>query len=188
MKMTERSARWMETVVANCKPNTGRTLAEWTRLARTARLKDARGARAWAKAQGLSIVYATALVDQLFPASAGDDALVDAQYSGAKAPLRPIYEAVVGAARRLGPDVAVMPRRSQVTLSRATTFAVVRAGAKDRVDVALKLHGEGATPRLIADPKAAGPDPSHVVALQSRKDVDRAFVGWLRKAYERAGR
>ena len=186
MKMTDRSARWMQTVLANCESNTGRTLPEWIRLAKKARVEDAKGARAWAKTHGLSIVYAAALVDDLFPAEEADDTMIDAQYSGPKAPLRPIYEAVIGAARKLGSDVAVMPRKSQVTLSRATTFAIVRAGAKDRVDVALKLHGEKPNGRLVADPKAARSDPSHVVALKSRKDVDRAFVGWLRLAYERA--
>src|ERR1700722_3108904 len=145
MKMTERSAKWMETVVANCEPNTGRALPEWVALAKKARVKNATFARAWAKDQGLSIVYQTAVARQLFPAEDADDDLVDAQYSGAKAGLRPIYDAVVKAARALGTDVEVMPRKSQVTLSRATTFAIVRAATKTRVDVALKLRGEKPT-------------------------------------------
>ena len=69
----------------------------------------------------------------------------------AKPRWRPIYDAVEKAARRLGKDVDVMPRKSrQVTFSRAKSFAVVRAASKDRIELALKLHGAKATPRLVA--------------------------------------
>jgi hypothetical protein len=189
MQMTERSAKWMEGVVANCEKNTGRSLEQWARLARGAKLTDAGQARAWARDQGLSIVYATAVTQALFSeATSGDDeALVEGQYSGPKAALRPIYEAVVKAARKLGADVEVMPRKSQVTLSREKSFAVLRAAAKDRVEVLLKLSGTVATKRLVAIPKAMTSDPTHVVRLHALKEVDRELTGWLRAAYQRAG-
>ncbi len=188
MKMTERSAKWMETVLANCEANTGRPLPQWLAMARKARVKDANEARTWAKDQGLSAVYQTAVFESLFPSSEGDDALVEAQYAGAKAALRPIYDALVRSARALGADVAIMPRKSQVTFSRATTFAVVRAATKDRVDVAFKLQGEEPTRRLLLDAKATGSDPSHSVRIQAVKEVDKELVGWMTKAYERAAR
>jgi predicted transport protein len=187
MKMTERSARWMDTVVARCEANTGRPLPAWAALAKKARAKDAKQARAWAKGQGLSTVYQTAIVETLFPGGDDDDALVDAQYAGPKAALRPVYDALVEAVRAFGSDVQVMPRKSQVTFTRETTFAVVRAATKTRVDVALKLHGDGPTSRLVADPMAAKSDPSHVVAVSATGDVDTELVAWLRKAYDRAG-
>jgi len=94
------------------------------------------------------------------PEGDDEDELVDAQYAGPKALLRPIYDAVVKAARALGPDVGGDAAKSQVTLSRATSFAVVRAATKTRVDVALKLRGEKPTGRFVLDPKATGSDPS----------------------------
>jgi hypothetical protein len=188
MKMTERSAKWAGTILANCEARTGRTLPQWAARARKAKVKDAPSARAWAKEQGLSIVYQSAVVDALFPSEESDKAMVDTQYSGAKAPLRPIYDAIVKAAEALGDDVDVMPRRSQVTLSRGTSFAVVRPATRDRVDVALKLHGEKATARLVLDPKAMKSDPSHVVGVRAVKEVDQELVGWLRRAYDRVGR
>jgi hypothetical protein len=187
MKMTERSAKWLDTVVANCESNTGQTLPRWVSLAKKARVRDAKEARAWAKAQGLSVVYQSAVVEALFPSTGGEDAMVDAQYSGAKEALRPIYDALVAAVRALGQDIEVMPRKSQVTFSRATSFAVVRPATRDRVDVALKLHGETPTSRLVLDPKAMKSDPSHVVGVNAVKDVDQELRGWLRKAYDRAG-
>ncbi len=187
MKMTDRSAKWMDAVLANCKGNTGRTLPAWASLGRKARVKDAREARAWAKEQGLSAVYQSAVAETLFPSRDGDDAMVDAQYSGTKAALRPIYDALVNTVRAFGEDVEIMPRRSQVTFSRATSFAVIRAATADRVDVALKLHGEKATSRLVLDARAMKSDPSHVVGVKNVKEVDRELAGWLRKACERAG-
>ncbi len=186
MKMTGRSAKWMEAVVANCKENTGRTLSAWAALGRKARVMDAKEARAWARDQGLSVVYQSAVAETLFPSRDDDDAMVDAQYSGTKAPLRPIYDALVNAVRTFGEDVEVMPRKSQVTFSRSTSFAVIRAATRDRVDVALKLHGEKGTHRLALDAKATKSDPSHVVGVTAIKDVDRELAGWMRKAYERA--
>jgi hypothetical protein len=185
--MTARSAKWMETVLANCESKTGRTLPQWVSLAKKARVRDTKEARAWAKEQGLSIVYQSAVADALFPSIDADDGMVEAQYAGAKQALRPIYDALVTAVHTLGEDVEVMPRKSQVTFSRATSFAVVRAATRDRVDVALKLHGEKPTGRLVLDPKAMKSDPSHVVGVRSVEDVDKELLVWLRKAYERAG-
>jgi hypothetical protein len=188
MKLTERSAKWMDTVLANCKANTGLTLPQWLALAKKAGVDDARRARAWAKGQGLSVVYQSAVVETLYPSPEdGDGAMLDSQYSGAKAALRPIYDAIVNAVRPFGEDVEVLPRTSQVTLSRVTTFAIVRAASKDRVDVALKLFGEKPTIRLALNPKATKSDPSHIVGVKSVKEVDPELVRWLRKAFDRAG-
>jgi predicted transport protein len=188
MKMTERSAKWAKSVLANCRENTGRSLDQWVLLARRAKVADAKGARDWAKKQGLSIVYATAVAETLFPPGAeDDDALIDAQYEGPRAHLRPIYDALIETVRALGADVAIMPRKSQVTCSRDKSFAVIRAKAKDRIDVALKLHGMRPTTRLQADAKAMASDPSHVVGVRARSEIDRELVAWLRAAYDRAG-
>lgn len=185
--MTERSRKWMDSVVANCRENTGRSLDQWAALARRAKVKDTKGVRVWAKGQGLSIVYANAVAETLFPSdSANDDALIAAQYAGPKAALRPIYDAIVVAMRGLGDDVAVMARKSQVTCSRRTTFAVIRAGTRDRVDVAMKLHGMKATRRLVASAGAMASDPSHVVGVRAVDEVDRELLRWLRAAYDRA--
>jgi hypothetical protein len=189
MKMTERSARWMKSVLSNCTKNTGRSLDQWLALARRAKVPDAKAARDWANQQGLSIVYATAVADALFPLEpAGEDRLIDAQYSGPKAGLRSVFDALTKALTGLGRDVEVMPRKSQVTFSRAKSFVVVRAATKDRVDVALKLHGTAASPRLVTNPKATTSDPSHTVAVRTPKEVDRELLGWMRAAYDRAGR
>ena len=67
MKLTATSAKWMESVVANCEANTGRSLPAWLALAKKARLENGKAALAWAKTQKLSIVYQNAVADALFP-------------------------------------------------------------------------------------------------------------------------
>ncbi len=186
MKLTEQSDKWMRSVVANCKANTGRGLEEWVALAKKSGAKNEKEVRAFGKAEGLSTVYQTAVSESLFP-RADDEGLVEAQFAGAKAALRPIYEAFAKVARKLGADVQIFPRKSQITFARDKTFAVVRAATKDRLDVALKLHGEKATLRLVLDKKAQKSDPSHVVGIKAVNELDAELKAWLKKAYERAG-
>ncbi len=49
MKLTEQSAKWMQTVVANCRENTGRPLDEWVKLAKKTKPANEKAARDWAK-------------------------------------------------------------------------------------------------------------------------------------------
>lgn len=113
------------------------------------------------------MVQANVVLIALFPEPEGSDAdLLDAQYSGARMALWPVYEKLVKAARGLGPDVMIAPRKSQVTFARKVSFAVVRGAAKDRMDLFLRLAEQQPTARLVANPKATGSDPTHVVALR----------------------
>ncbi len=100
------------------------------------------------------------MIDSIFLQQEGDDTLVDAQYAGPKAALRPLYDALAQAAQGLGKDVEIMPRSSQVTFSRTRSFAVVRAATRDRIDLALKLAGAKATARLVANPRMPGTSDS----------------------------
>jgi hypothetical protein len=191
-KMTERSAKWMETVKANFPKATGKPVEAWVALARKHGVGgDVREARKWLKEeQGLTIVQVNYVLLSLFPEEeeSSDEKLLDAQYAGAKAALRPVYDKLAKVARGFGKDVMIAPRKSQVTFARKVTFAVVRAAAKDRVDLLLRLAGQKPTPRLVANSKASGSDPTHVVALSTVADVDRDVVKWLQLGYEKAAR
>jgi hypothetical protein len=94
----------------------------------------------------------------------------------------------VEATRKLGADVMIAPRKSQVTFARQVTFAIVRAATATRVDVMLCLHGEPPTKRLLANPRATGSDPTHVIGIASAKEVDGQVETWLKLAYQRAAR
>lgn len=188
--MTDRAAKWMATVRANFPKATGKPVEAWIDLARSQGFdQDIAKTRKWFKEKhGLTIVQANYLLDALFSQQeGGEDALLDAQYSGAKLGLRVVYDKLAKAARGLGKDVMIAPRKSQVTFARKVSFAVVRAAAKDRVDLLLRLPGQKPTARLVANAKAAGSDPTHVVALRAPADVDREVVRWLSLAYDGAG-
>lgn len=190
-QMTERSAKWMATVKANFAEATGKPVEAWVALARSSGFdRDVAQARKWLKEKkGLTMVQANYVLTELFPHEEGsDEELLDAQYSGAKAGLRPVYDKLAKVARAFGNDVMIAPRKSQVTFARKVTFAVVRAAAKDRVDLMLRLAGQKPTARLVANAKATGSDPTHVVALRAAKDIDRDVVKWLELAYAKAAR
>ncbi len=187
--MTERSAKWVEGVRAKFEAATGKPVDHWVKRVRSKGLgDDPKLARKWLiEGEGLTMVQVSFVLDELFPQTE-DGALLDAQFAGAKAPLRPIYDRVAEEARNLGDDVMIAPRKSQITFARQVTFAVVRVATKTRVDLALRLAGEKATARLVANAKAAGSDPTHIVALTKVADVDAQVVGWLAKAYRGAAR
>jgi len=189
-QMTERSAKWMESVKANFAKATGKPVEAWVKRAKSQGFdKDIKESRRWLKEkEGLTMVQANYVLMSLFPESEDEADLLAAQYAGAKASLRPIYDALAKVARSFGENVMIAPRKSQVTFARQVTFAVVRAATKDRVDLAVRLEGEKATPRLVANPKSTGSDPTHTIALGSAQEVNREVVKWLEVAYEKAAR
>lgn len=115
------------------------------------------------------------------------DEMVDEQYLGRYAPLRPVYDAIAFAARQLGDDVEIRPALTHVTLARRSTFAIVKPRLR-AVRLGLRLPGGPAEPsnRLIAQPwmqKRA----THVVDLATIEEVDSEAQGWMRQAYQSRG-
>ena len=117
-------------------------------------------------------------------AQGGSD-LVAAQYAGPKAGLKPIYDAVIEAARSLGKDVEIAPKKTYVSLRRNKQFAIVQPSTRTRVDLGINLKGEPAAGRL----EAAGSFNamvSHRVRLEKPADVDKEVLAWLEKAWAEA--
>jgi len=115
------------------------------------------------------------------------DELVDEQYAGRYAPLRPVYDAVAFAARQLGDDVEIRPTLEHVTLARGSTFAIAKPRLR-AVRLGLRLPDGPAEPsvRLIAKPwmkKRA----THFVDLARIEEVDSEVQGWMRQAYQARG-
>jgi predicted transport protein len=111
--------------------------------------------------------------------------LISAQYSGAKAGLRPIYDAVAAAVARLGRDVEISPKKTCVSFRRNKQFALIQASTATRVDLGINLKGEPVNTRLEASGSFSAM-VSHRVRLTSPKDVDAAVKGWLKQAYDAA--
>jgi predicted transport protein len=107
-----------------------------------------------------------------------------AQYAGAKAALRPIYDRLAAAATALGGDVTLAPRKTYVALGRGRQFGLIQASTKSRIDLGLKLPGVAPTERLQAAGNFGSGQITHRVALTSEAEVDDEVLGWLRAAYE----
>jgi hypothetical protein len=73
----------------------------------------------------------------------GGGALVDRQYSGAKAALRPVYERVAEVIASFE-NVEIGPRGTYVSFGRPKQFALVRPSTKTRVDVGAAAAGRRA--------------------------------------------
>lgn len=113
------------------------------------------------------------------------DALIEAQYSGAKSGLRHLYDALIGEARKLGSDVEISPKKTYVSLRRSKQFAIVKPATKDRIDLGLNLKGVDATERL-EEGKVFSGMCTHRVRITTKKDIDAELRSWLKQAYEQA--
>jgi predicted transport protein len=114
-----------------------------------------------------------------------DTDLVDAQFAGAKANLRPIFERIISTVSKFGSDVEIAPKKSYVSLRRSKQFAIVKAATKSRVDLGLNLKGVEDTERLEGGNIFSGMC-SHRVKLNSVEDLDAEVKAWLKLAYQQA--
>ncbi len=116
------------------------------------------------------------------PPPAGD--ALDAIYTGAKAGLRPVHEAVMAAVRGFGAfDEA--PKKGYVSLRRKKQFAMLGPTTKDAVEIGLNAKDLLAHPRLKLLPP--GGMCQATTRIGSVAEVDAQLVGWLRQAYDAAG-
>jgi hypothetical protein len=114
-------------------------------------------------------------------ASAGDP--LSTLYTGAKAHLRPLHEAVMAAVAGFG-DFEQAPKKTYVSLRRKKQFAMLGPATKDLVEVGLNVKGLPPHPRLKVMPP--GGMCAYAVRLGSAAEVDADLVGWLRQAYDGA--
>jgi len=124
---------------------TGEGVETWNRRIRKERFEDEKGLRAWLTKQGVTGYAQSLLVMEQFGypdfLTATADELIDGQYAD-RPQLRPIFDAVIGAAKGLG-DVTIQARKTYVSLvSPRRTFARIVPTTKDRVDLGLRLEGE----------------------------------------------
>ncbi len=116
--------------------------------------------------------------------AAGQDP-ADGWYSGKKAALRPIHDAVLRAVAALGPEVEHAPKKTYLSLRRAKQFATVGPATASLVELGFNLKGAPAEGRVEALPP--GGMCTHRARIASVQELDEELVGWLRRAFEAAG-
>jgi Domain of unknown function (DUF5655)/Domain of unknown function (DUF4287) len=174
----------LATMIENLESKTGRSLPQWLEITRAGGLEKHGAVVAFLKKEhGVTHGFANLIAHKTLAAgsapASGDD-LIAAQYAGAKAALRPIYERLVAAVVKFGDDVEISPKKTCVSLRRNKQFGQIQAATRTRVDVGLNLKGVAPTGRL----EAAGGMCSHRVRVTAADQVDGELLGWLEQAYD----
>jgi len=179
------------------KQRTGRDLQEWLRFIRKEGPKDEKARREWLKAeQGLGTNTAWWLAEraegkgnEMGDADAylqAAEGYVENMFSGPKATLRPIYDALLKLGLKQGKDVKACPCQTIVPLYRKHVFAQIKPATNKRVDIGFALGDMKPKGRLIDTGGFAKKDRiTHRIPLESVKDIDDEVKHWLKVAYER---
>jgi len=179
------------------KQKTGRSLEEWLRYIKKSGPKDEMGRRAWLKEEhGLGTNTAWWLAERaegkgeesgdpdLYLAAAERD--VEKMFSGGKAKLRPLYDALLKLGLKTGKEAKACPCSTIVPLYRNHVFAQIKPTTQTRIDMGFALGDMKPTGRLIDTGGFAKKDRiTHRIPITSMDDIDDEVKHWLKVAYDR---
>lgn len=184
----------IETQLKNIEMRTGKSLAELAGFILTSGLSKHGEIRDMLKRDlGMGHGDANTLVHHVLKndgMSAAKDAgkslgdAIEEIYSGAKAELRPIHEALLAEIVKFG-DFETAPKKGYISLRRKKQFAMIGPATNTRVEVGINAKDLTATERLAAMP--AGGMCNFKVKLTEAGQVDAELIAWLRHAYMSAG-
>lgn len=186
------------TQLKNIQLRSGKTIAELHLALATAGLARHAERRSWLMAH-FKLGYGDANTVALFadkrvpplgddgsmaaaPAAAGDP--LDTIYSGNKAALRPLHEAVMKLVQALGPCEQA-PKKTYISLRRKKQFAMLGPATKDSVELGLNARDLPPHPRLKPLPPGGMCQVS--TRISAADELDSHLAGWIRQAYDAAG-
>jgi hypothetical protein len=182
------------TQLANIEKRTGKSLDELRRIIRSSGLTRHGEIRDMLKRQlGMGHGDANTLVHVTLQSDGGsaaeaagrsEDDVLTGIYSGPKASLRPIHDALMQSIRTFG-AFEVAPKKGYVSLRRKKQFAMIGPATNTRVEVGLNMKGVRETARLQALPP--GGMCQYKVKVTDVNEVNEELVAWVHKAYESAG-
>lgn len=111
-------------------------------------------------------------------------AALDEIYSGRKAHLRAVHDAVLAQIVPWG-DFEIAPKKGYVALRRKKQFAMLGPKTAERAELGLNLKDDVASHRIVA--QKPGGMCQYVVALSGAQDLDGEVVAVLRRAFDAAG-
>ena len=170
-------------MLKNIPEKTGKSLDQWKKLiAKSGNEKHGQIVK-WLKTEhGVTHGFAN-LISAKYRETGEEEDLIAAQYSGAKADLKPLHDAIVKFATSLGKDVELAPKKASHSLRRKKQFALIVPATKTRIDLGLALKGDAPNGRL----ETYNAMCSHRVRLESAADFDKEVKAWMKEAYTRAG-
>lgn len=183
--------------VAELKQKTGRSLDEWLRYVKKEGPKDEKERREWLKSEhGLGTNSAWWIAERsLGKGTETDDpnkyleaaeGYVENMFSGSKAGLRPIYDALLKLGLSIGKDAKACPCQTIVPLYRNHVFAQIKPTTRTRIDFGFALGDMKPKGRLIDTGGFAKKDRiTHRIPIESRSDINDEVKHWLKVAYDR---
>src|SRR5947209_6300834 len=184
--------------IAELKQKTGRTLEEWLRFIKKEGPPTEQTRRDWLKSEhrlGTNTAWwlAERSVGKGEEAADSDAYLkaaenyVEEMFSGKKAHLRPLYDALLKLGLSIGQDVKACPCQTIVPLYRHHVFAQIKPTTQTRIDCGLALRGvkKKLPARLIDTGGLQAKDRiTHCIPLSSPAEIDAEVKEWLKVAYE----
>lgn len=179
----------LEKMAASLQEKTGKSLDDWVGVARSSGLeKHGQIVKFLKETHGISHGYANMIAHSMKKSAAATsddrDALLEQQYAGPKAELRPIYDRLMQEIMAFGDDIEVVPMKAYVSLRRSKQFAILKPATKTRMDVGIKLADIVPTERLQEGGFSGM--VSHRVSLTDVNEVDGELIDWLHAAYDSA--
>src|SRR5688500_15285623 len=182
----------VQTQLNNIQKKTGMSLAELSDLVKKSGLSKHGEIREMLKEKlGLGHGDANALVHAVFQSDGtrvaggkSTDAVLDEIYTGAKAHMRPIHEALMKHINKFG-EFEVAPKKGYVSLRCKKQFAMIGPKTNTRFEVGINAKDFKKNARLLEQPK--GSMCNYVVKLTDAKEVDDELIAWIKSAYEGAG-
>ncbi len=180
----------LQSMIDNMPDKTGKSLAEWYDVIAATELEKHGEIMSLLKGEygvthGFANTIAILYRQQAVGGPPVEDDLVADQYAGAKAGLKPIYEAILAIVQNFGGDVEIAPKKSYVSLRRKKQFAIIQASTKTRIDLGLNLKDDEPTERLQGGNVFSGMC-SHKVSITALDEIDAELIAWLKHAYEQA--
>lgn len=185
------------TQLKNIQARTGKTVAELHAALRACGLAKHGERRGWLMHQ-FKLGYGDAntiahFLDKPLPpldgagpaaATASDGDPLGTIYTGAKAHLRHLHEALQARIDVLGPYEKA-PKKNYISLRRKKQFAMLGPATKDLLELGLNVKDLPPDPRLKALP--AGKMCNYTVRFGTEAEVDAKLMGWVKAAFDAAG-
>jgi hypothetical protein len=186
----------LEAQIRNIEQQYGKPLGEWIALVKESSLTKHTEIVAMLKSQyGMSHGSAHRVALKAREADAAsivkaaetsDRDPVSELYSGKKAGLKPLHDALMTVINAFGDDIELAPKKGYLSLRRKKQFAMIQPTTATRIDLGLILKDVPATEWLES---AAGFNAlfTHRVRVNTINDVNAQVISWLKQAYDLAG-
>lgn len=191
------SIPYIQSIIANFKPKTGRTIEEWVDFVKKEgpRTEDER--RTWLKeTHKLGTNYAWWIAERAEGKGEEDGnpeaylrkapEYVAEMFAGKRAALKPIYDKLLKLGLGIGKEAKACPCKTIVPLYREHVFAEIKPATNARVDLGLALGKvKGKLPNRIEPNKGPkGNRITHRIPIESVDQVDEFVAKWLKTAYD----